>query len=58
MNNVFQDILNTCPQVVDLDISNNLLTYLPNDLSGFTELQILDIRNNPFKSVNFHITPQ
>ena len=45
-----------CSEVIDLDLSNNMLTKLPLEISFLTCLTKLDIRNNAFTNVkNKHI---
>ena len=45
-----------CSEVIDLDLSNNMLTKLPLEISFLTCLTKLDIRNNSFTNVkNKHI---
>lgn len=51
-NNIFQELLSAYPNLVNLDLSDNQITKLPEDLSSFTKLQYLDISNNPFESVS------
>lgn len=50
-NNIFQELLNTCSNVIDLDISYNKLTFLPSNLTSFNFLKRLDLRGNPLKQV-------
>jgi Leucine-rich repeat (LRR) protein len=38
-------------EIIELDLSDNSLTVLPEDLSGLKKLQSLDITNNPFRNV-------
>ena len=40
-----------CTEVVELDLSNNMLTKLPLEISFLTCLSKLDIRNNAFSNV-------
>jgi hypothetical protein len=40
------------PDLIELDLSDNLLTKLPKDMSKFQKLKSFDISNNPFKNVN------
>ena len=42
------------PQVIELDLSNNLLTKLPLEISFLTNLTKVDIRNNAFTNVINH----
>ena len=42
------------PQVIELDLSNNLLTKFPLEISFLTNLTKLDIRNNAFTNVINH----
>ncbi len=45
-----------CTEVIALDLSNNMLTKLPLEISFLTCLTKLDIRNNAFSNVkNKHI---
>ena len=41
-----------CPAVIELDLSNNMLSKLPLEISFLTCLTKLDIRNNAFSNVN------
>ena len=50
-SNIFGELIQSCPNVVELDLSMNSITMLPNDLSAFKHLASFDIRSNPF--VNF-----
>jgi len=40
-----------CPEVIELDLSNNMLSKLPLEISFLTCLTKLDIRNNAFSNV-------
>ena len=40
-----------CPEIIELDLSNNMLTKLPLEISFLTCLTKLDIRNNAFSNV-------
>ena len=51
-NNIFKDLISSYPNVVNLDLSDNQLTKLPDDLSPLSKLQFLDIQGNSFKDVN------
>ena len=42
-----------CTEVIELDLSNNMLTKLPLEISFLTCLTKLDIRNNAFSSVKY-----
>lgn len=44
-----------CPEIVELDLSNNMLTKLPLEISFLTCLTKLDIRNNSFTNVKQYI---
>ena len=44
-----------CSEVVELDLSNNMLTKLPLEISFLTCLTKLDIRNNAFSNVKIYI---
>jgi Leucine-rich repeat (LRR) protein len=39
------------PEITELDLSNNMLTKLPLEISFLTCLTKLDIRNNAFSNV-------
>ena len=41
-----------CPEIIELDLRNNMLTKLPLEISFLTCLRKLDIRNNAFSNVN------
>ena len=45
------NILLNCPEIVELDLSNNKLTKLPAEIAFLTNLTKLDIRNNNFTNV-------
>jgi Leucine-rich repeat (LRR) protein len=49
-DNIFQE-LSSLNELQDLDLSDNLLTKLPKDLSKFTKLKSIDLTNNQFKNV-------
>ena len=51
-NNIFKDLISSYPNIVNLDLSDNQLTTLPNDLSPLSKLQFLDIQGNSFIDVN------
>ena len=44
-----------CPEIIELDLSNNMLTKLPLEISFLTCLTKLDIRNNAFSNVKKYI---
>ena len=44
-----------CPEIVELDLSNNMLTKLPLVISFLTCLTKLDIRSNSFTNVKQYI---
>lgn len=50
-DNIFE-VLTADPDLVDINLSENKLTYLPSDLSNFARLTTLDISHNPFLDVN------
>ena len=52
-NNIFKDLISSYPNIVNLDLSDNQLTKLPDDLSPLSKLQFLDIQGNSFKDVNY-----
>ncbi len=37
--------------LIELNLSDNLLTYLPEEILKLSKLQSLDITNNPFENV-------
>ncbi len=43
------------PEITELDLSNNILTKLPLEISFLTCLTKLDIRNNAFSNVKKYI---
>ena len=49
---VFKEIISSYPNVQNLNISDNQLTYIPEDLSPLKKLKFLDIQRNPFKDFN------
>ena len=51
-SNIFKELFSSYPNVVNLDLSDNQLTSLPEDLSPLSKLQILDIQGNPFNDVS------
>jgi Leucine-rich repeat (LRR) protein len=51
-NNIFKELISSYPNVVNLDLSDNQLTYLPEDLSLLSKIQFLDIQGNNFNDVN------
>ena len=42
------------PEIIELDLSNNMLTKLPLEISFLTCLTKLDIRNNAFSNVKLN----
>jgi Leucine-rich repeat (LRR) protein len=50
-SNIFKELISSYSNVVNLDLSDNQLTSLPEDLSPFSKLQFLDIQGNPFSDV-------
>jgi Leucine-rich repeat (LRR) protein len=44
-----------CTDVIELDLSNNMLTKIPLEISFLTCLTKLDVRNNPFSNVKIYI---
>ena len=50
--NIFKELISSFPNVINLDLSDNQLTYLPEDLSPLNKLQFLDIQRNPFSDFN------
>ena len=51
-NNLFKELFSSYPNIVNLDLSDNQLTSLPQNLSPLSKLQFLDIQNNLFNDVN------
>ena len=54
LNESSEDLMNlflNCPEILELDLSNNMLTKLPLEISFLTCLTKLDIRNNAFSNV-------
>ena len=51
-SNIFKELFSSYPNVVNLDLSDNQLTALPEDLSPLSKLQFLDIQGNPFNDVS------
>ena len=50
-SNIFKELISSYPNVVNLDLSENHLTSLPEDLSPLSKLQFLDIQGNAFNNV-------
>ena len=50
-SNIFKELISSYPNVVNLDLSDNQLTSLPEDLSPLSKLQFLDIQGNAFNDV-------
>ncbi len=50
--NIFNELISSFPNIINLDLSDNQLTYLPEDLSPLNKLQFLDIQRNPFSDFN------
>ena len=58
INETSEDLMNlflNCPEIIELDLSNNMLTKLPLEISFLTCLTKLDIRNNAFSNVSYII---
>lgn len=51
-SNIFKELFSSYPNVVNLDLSDNQLTALPEDLSPLSKLQFLDIQGNAFNDVS------
>ena len=45
------NLLLNCPEIIELDLSNNKMRNLPAEISFLTSLTKLDIRNNNFSNV-------
>ena len=50
-SNIFNELFFSYPNVVNLNLSDNQLTSLPEDLSPLSKLQFLDIQGNLFNDV-------
>lgn len=50
-SNIFKELISSYPNVINLNLSDNQLTSLPEDLSPLNKLQYLDIQGNPFNDV-------
>ena len=50
-NNIFNELISSYPNIVNLDLSDNQITLLPKDLSSLSKLQFLDIQGNSFTDV-------
>jgi len=50
-SNIFKELISSYPNVINLDLSDNHLTSLPEDLSPLSKLQFLDIQGNSFNDV-------
>ena len=50
-NNIFKELISSYPNIVNLDLSDNQITLLPEDLSPWSKLQFLDIQGNSFTDV-------
>ena len=50
-SNIFKELFSSYPNVINLDLSDNQLTSLPEDLSPLSKLQFLDIQGNIFNNV-------
>ena len=50
--NIFKELISSYPNILNLDLSDNQLTFLPEDLSALSKLQFLDIQRNPFLDFN------
>ena len=48
---IFKELISSYPNVVNLDLSDNQLTSLPEDLSPLSKLKFLDIQGNSFNDV-------
>ena len=51
-SDIFKELISSYPNIINLDISDNQITFLPNDLSPLSKLQFLDIQGNPFTDFN------
>ena len=50
-NNIFKELISSYPNIVNLDLSDNQITLLPEDLSPLSKLQFLNIQGNSFTDV-------
>ena len=50
--NIFKEIISSYPNIINLDLSDNQLTFLPEEISSLNKLQFLDIQRNPFSDFN------
>ena len=50
--NIFKELISSYPNIINLDLSDNQLTFLPEDLSSLSKLQFLDVQRNPFSDFN------
>ena len=51
-SNIFKELFSSYPNVINLDLSDNQLTSLPEDLSPLSKLQFLDIQGNLFNDAS------
>ena len=50
-NNIFKELISSYPNIVNLDLSDNQITLLPEDLSPLSKLQFLNIQGISFTDV-------
>ena len=51
-SNIFKELFSSYPNVINVDLSDNQLTSLPEDLSPLSKLQFLDIQGNLFNDAS------
>ena len=51
-NDIFKELISSYPNIINLDISDNQITFLPEDLSPLSKLQFLDIQGNLFNDAS------
>ena len=50
-SNIFKELISSYPNVINLNLSDNQLTLIPDELLLLTNLKFLDIQGNPFNNV-------
>ena len=51
-SNIFKELFSSYPNVINLDLSDNKLTSLPEDLAPLSKLQFLVIQGNLFNDAS------
>ena len=54
-SNIFKELISSYPNVINLNLSDNQLTLIPDELLLLTNLKFLDIQGNPFNNVTIII---